>query len=66
MLASVTEATPENRGQGKVYIKHADADGPTDWREYITDVGGQGGAFFVGNRFWWFDLSKPLTEGGLQ
>lgn len=66
MLASVTEATPENRGQGKVYIKHADADGPTDWREYITDVGGQGGAFYVGNRFWWFDLSAPLTDGGLQ
>lgn len=66
ILASVTEATPNNRGAGKVYIKHADEDGPTNWREYITDLGGQGGAFFVGNRFWWFDLSKPLTEGGLQ
>ena len=66
ILASSTLATPTNRGAGKVYIRHADADGVLPWREYITDLGGQGGAFYVGNKLWWFDIDSPLTTGGTQ
>lgn len=66
IMASVTDMTPTNRGVGKVYIRHADLGGPLPWREYITDLGGQGGAYYVGNKVWWFDVEQPLTTGGTQ
>ena len=66
MLAAVTEATPTNNGAGKIYIRHTDGDNNTAWREYVTDIGGQGGAFFAGNKAWWYDQTLPLTTGGEQ
>lgn len=66
LLASVTDAEPSNRGAGKVYIRPADNNGELPWREYVTDMGGQAGAFYVGNKLWWFDNTKPLTKGGAR
>lgn len=65
LLASVTTAVIGNRGAGKVYIRRANSSGAMEWNEYISDLGGQGGAFYVGNKFWWHDNTKPMTIGEL-
>jgi hypothetical protein len=57
LLASVTEQLVGNNGAGKTYIS---IDGGDSWREYVTDAGGQGGSFYVGNKLWKFDLTKGL------
>ncbi|MCD5994145.1 hypothetical protein KDX38_11050 [Pseudomonas sp. CDFA 602] len=58
LLASITRhAAGNNGGNGKVFLS---VDGGGEWREYLTDAGAQGGAFYVGNKLWKFDLSAGL------
>lgn len=61
LLATVVDHVSLNFGAaGKVLISF---DTGETWREYITDLGGQAGAFYIGNKLWQFDCSKPLTKG---
>ena len=61
LLATVVDHINQNVGAGgKVYISF---DTGETWREYVTDLGGQAGAFYVGNKLWQFDNSQPLTIG---
>ena len=61
LLATVVDHMNLNFGaDGKVFISFDTGD---TWREYVTDLGGQAGAFYIGNKLWQFDCSKPLTKG---
>jgi hypothetical protein len=57
LLATITRNTVGNDGAGKTYVS---VDGGDTWREYIADAGGQGGAFYVGNKLWKFDINLGL------
>lgn len=58
LLATITQHSSGNNGTGgKTYLS---IDGAESWREYITDAGAQGGAFYVGNKMWRFDLNVDL------
>lgn len=58
LLATIVEHSSSNHGSdGKTYLS---LDGGESWREYITDAGAQGGAFYVGNKAWRFDLNTML------
>jgi hypothetical protein len=58
LLATISEHSSGNNGSGgKTYLS---LDGGENWREYVTDAGAQGGAFYVGNKMWRFDLSVGL------
>ncbi|MCH5583108.1 hypothetical protein [Pseudomonas syringae] len=58
LLASVVAHSRGNDGEGgKVYIS---IDGGESWREYVTDAGAQSGAFYVGNKYWKYDLTRAL------
>lgn len=57
LLATITRNVRANNGNGKTYIS---VDGGGNWREYITDAGGQGGAFYAGNKLWKFDINRGL------
>ncbi|QHE96869.1 hypothetical protein LCG56_26965 [Pseudomonas cannabina pv. alisalensis] len=58
LIASVAVHRVEARGKGgKLFIS---VDGGKNWREYITDAGAQGGAFYVGNKLWRYDVNARL------
>lgn len=57
LLATITRNFIGNDGIGKTYLS---VDGGGTWREYITDAGGQGGAFYAGNKLWKFDINRGL------
>lgn len=62
LLATVVDHVNRNAGAGgKVLISF---DTGATWREYVTDIGGQAGAFYIGNKLWRYDNSQPLTRGG--
>jgi hypothetical protein len=58
LVASLVSDTLYNYGKGKTYIS---VDGGASWREYISDAGGQNGAFLEGNKLWRYDQNKPIT-----
>ena len=61
LLASYGKNIEGNGGiDGKVYIS---LDSGWTWSEYIGDLSGPGGAFFIGNKLWRFDNTKPMTVG---
>lgn len=63
MLATIAQHSNGNDGAGgKSYLS---VDGGESWSEYITDAGAQGGAFYVGNKLWKFDLNNML-DGRLR
>ncbi|MGS0735575.1 hypothetical protein ACVBEG_03215 [Pseudomonas sp. GG8] len=62
LLASVVEHKYGNWGDGKTYLS---MDGGDNWREYITDIGGQSGTFWAGNSLYLFDPLKPFIEASL-
>jgi hypothetical protein len=53
----VTNNVGEN---GRVYISR---DGGGTWDVYITDVGAQAGAFYIGNKLRWHSTERPLSLG---
>ncbi|WP_024647730.1 hypothetical protein [Pseudomonas syringae] len=58
LIASVAVHRAEASGRGgKVMIS---VDGGKNWREYVTDAGAQGGAFYVGNKLWRYDVNAGL------
>lgn len=57
LLSTITQHLVDNDGAGKTYISN---DGGANWREYIADAGGQGGAFYAGNKLWKFDINRGL------
>lgn len=57
LLATIVQHRVDNDGLGKTYIS---VDGGANWREYISDTGGQGGAFYAGNKLWRFDINRAL------
>lgn len=61
LLASVVRHSFFNEGLGETYIS---VDGGANWRVYITDGSGQGGAFYMGNSLWWFDQAQALDGTG--
>lgn len=62
LIATIVDHLTGNGGNnGKVYIS---LDSGNTWSEYIGDIGGQCGAFYVGNKMWLFDNTLPLTIGG--
>lgn len=63
LLASVVDHVNLNAGSGgKVFISF---DTGASWQEYVTDTAGQAGVFYIGNKLWLSDSSKPLTKGGM-
>lgn len=58
LVASVVTDTLRNYGKGST---HLSTDGGATWREYISDAGGQNGAFLEGNKLWRYDQNKPIT-----
>ncbi|WP_439885653.1 hypothetical protein ACTACK_10595 [Pseudomonas syringae] len=58
LIATITSHFVGSAGRdGKVYIS---VDGGDNWRPYITDAGAQGGAFYVGNKLWKYDVDADL------
>ena len=58
LVASVVSDTLRNYGRGKTYLS---VDAGATWREYISDAGGQNGAFLEGNKLWRYDQNKEIT-----
>lgn len=61
LLATVVDHVTNNVGaNGQVYISR---DGGDTWGVYITDVGAQAGAFYIGNKLRWHSTERPLSLG---
>lgn len=61
LLATVVDHVANNNGaNGRVYISR---DGGSTWDVYITDVGAQAGAFYIGNKLRWHSTERPLSLG---
>lgn len=60
LLATLSDPSQAGFAPGKTYISYDTGD---TWHELISDYASRDGMFYLGNTFWRFDNTKPLSKG---